>query len=408
MKIDLEQLTWALSNTIDLVGVDEIQHGKRVAYMALQCAEEMGLSRVDATFLYRVGLLHDCGVSSTKVHKSLVNELEWEESERHCEVGAQRMSQLLYFSPMANIIKYHHTRWEDLKNTSLTEFQKRQANLIFLLDRVDALASKFVMKSRLSGREEICQKISGLKNNFFQPDLIDSFLAASSNEAFWITMEARYLEGYLQKQRIVEEEVVIDRQGLKAVANIFAQIVDAKSPYTAQHSFGVASLSKYLAMQYGLDLKACGKIEIAGLLHDLGKLQVPDIILEQEDALDRESLATMRHHSFITLQILKKIKGMEDISLWAADHHEKLDGSGYPFRKKAKDIPIESRIVAVADIFQALAQDRPYRLSQSIDTILGLLEKAVHRGQLDARIVGIIQRNPEKCYLIAKEPTSIH
>ena len=99
---------------------------------------------------------------------------------------------------------------------------------------------------------------------------------------------------------------------------------------------------------------------------------------------------------------------MEDISLWAADHHEKLDGSGYPFRKTAQDISIESRIVAVADIFQALAQDRPYRRSQSVSTIMKLLEKAAGRGQLDAQVVALVQARSDKCYLIAKEPGYIN
>lgn len=78
MKIDLEQLIWALSSTVGLVGVDEVQHGKRVAYMALRCAEHMGLRAKEGTQLYRIELLHDCGVSSSVVHKNLVNDLEWE------------------------------------------------------------------------------------------------------------------------------------------------------------------------------------------------------------------------------------------------------------------------------------------------------------------------------------------
>ncbi len=401
MKTDLDQLVRAFSRTVDLVGVDDIQHGKRVAFMALSCAEKMGLGQAETTALCRLGLLHDCGVSSTKVHRKLVGELEWQGSDLHCQIGAMRMRQFTHFAPMADVILHHHTRWEDLKNMTIPEKTKIHSNLIFLVDRVDALVALHPGPNPLAAKDSICKKIYDLRDKYFHPGLVDIFIASSNSEAFWITMEPIHLEDFMAQQQIDLDEITVDTDGMKAIASLLAQIVDAKSQYTAEHSCGVASLSRHLAQKCGLSEEVCFKIEIAGLLHDLGKLQVSDEILELEAPLNHEELAIMRHHSYVTYQILKKIRGFEDIALWAANHHEKLDGSGYPFHKTEKDLCLESRIITIADIFQALAQNRPYRIAQSLEEILEYLKNRVDRGQLDRELVKLVNSERHACYAVA-------
>lgn len=197
----------------------------------------------------------------------------------------------------------------------------------------------------------------------------------------------------------------IDIKELKTLAITYAQNVDAKSQHTAEHSIGVANLSTHLAEACGMDEETCFKIEIAGLLHDLGKLEMPDKILECNGSLDNDDQAVMRHHSFITFQLLKNINGLEDIASWAGNHHEKLDGSGYPLGKTAQELDTASRIIAIADIFQALAQNRPYRLALPLATIMEYLQEEVAKGQIDAEIVGIIEQDREKFYAIASDST---
>lgn len=401
MKIDLGQLVRALSSTVDLVGKDEIQHGKRVAFMALSCAKTMGLGQAEVASLCRLGLLHDCGVSTTKMHRHLIDELEWHDSGLHCQIGAKRMEQFSHFAPMADMILHHHDRWEVLKEMPLPEKTKLYANLIFLVDRVDALAAIYPGSNRLAGKDTICKKVFDLRGTYFNPELVDIFMEASSNEAFWITMEPIHLEAFMAREQTDLDEITIDADGLKAVASLFSQIVDAKSQYTAEHSCAVANLSRFLAHNCGLPAETCDKVEVAGLLHDLGKLQVSDMILEFEGSLNREEIAIIRHHSYVTYQILKRIRGLEDIALWAANHHEKLDGSGYPFRKKAKDLSLESRIITVADIFQALAQNRPYRSSQSQENILEFLKKGAEQGELDPELVRLVDSEKHACYALA-------
>ncbi len=247
MKIDFGQLINAVSDTIDLVGVDEIQHGKRVAYMAVECAKTMGLSREEQLSLSRGGLLHDCGVSSTRVHEKLVDELDWAESGLHCQVGADRIRQFAPLADFADVILCHHSRWQELKELSFADTAKRNANLIFLLDRADALAAIQDNPNRLANRDSICRTISKLNDTYFQPYLIDVFLAAAEKEAFWITQEPSHIMDYLQPELLDAQEIDFDGEDLKGMGRLFAQIVDAKSPYTAEHSIGVGALSAYLA-----------------------------------------------------------------------------------------------------------------------------------------------------------------
>ncbi|MFT5697387.1 MAG: putative nucleotidyltransferase with HDIG domain [Desulforhopalus sp.] len=398
MKLDFSKFIHALSDTVDLVGVDELQHSKRVAYMATECMKTLGGTQSQQLKVFRGGLLHDCGVSSTKVHRCLVNDFEWTESDLHCQVGASRMRKFSPLSEYADIIRYHHTRWEDLQNVQIDEEVKLNANLIYLLDRVDALSGLECLDNRLSCHKNVSEKIKKFSGTYFKKELVDAFLETAKKEAFWITQERNYLTDYLQLHSVEFAEIPLDTEQLKDMACIFAQVVDAKSPYTAEHSFGVSRLSGYLGQRCQLEEQTCTKIEVAGLLHDLGKLQIPDEILEHDGGLSDEDLAVMRHHSYVTYMILSRIGGLEDITVWASDHHEKIDGSGYPFKKQGSELPLESRIIMVADIFQALAQDRPYRTSLSADNIVDILQADVGCGKLDKEIVQIIAADTDQCY----------
>ncbi len=401
MKIDYDQFIYALSDSLDLVGIDDFNHGKRVGYMATECARALGMSEDQQKLIYRAGLIHDCGVSSTRVHKKLVDELDWSESNQHCVTGANRLSQFPPLHRYVDIIRHHHSRWEDLTKTDLAPSTKTISNLIFLTDRIDALTAYYNRTSRLAARETICNKIAKLRNSYFSPELVDALLSVADQEAFWISQEDHYLQASLQFRPLTSTFEELDSDQLFAMGRLFAEIVDAKSPYTAEHSFGVAGLSRYLATRCQLDEETVNKIELAALLHDLGKLNVADDILESKNSLEGDSLAAMRHHSYITYRILGRIGGLEEISCWASDHHEKLDGSGYPFKKSADEIGIESRIVMLADIFQALAQNRPYRKALRPDEIRDIIKIQVTAKKLDSEIFRIIELELKQCHTAA-------
>jgi putative nucleotidyltransferase with HDIG domain len=403
MRLDLGQLVSALARTIDLVGIDEVHHGRRVAYMADIFAARLGLSVDQRAQLYRAALLHDCGVSSTEVHRSLVSELDWQDSELHCRIGAERLASFAPLAPLAATVRWHHTRWQLLQTIDLDEGDRLRANLVFLADRIDALQAQRGLSANLLGKEELQRTIASYSGSYFFPEAVEAFLAVSGGEAFWIGMEPHFLEENVLLPPDWQEETVVEEDGLVAMAGIFADVVDAKSPYTAEHSRRVADVAAYLAERCGLAPETCRRVRVAGLLHDLGKLQIPDAILESPQPLDAVEAATMRHHSYVTYSILRHIDGLEDITRWACEHHERLDGGGYPFRRGAAALCLESRIVMVADIFQALAQNRPYRDSLPPQAVLGILRDEQQGGRLDGSLVDLVERELASCYRIALE-----
>jgi len=135
----------------------------------------------------------------------------------------------------------------------------------------------------------------------------------------------------------------------------------------------------------------CDKIEIAGLLHDLGKLRVPDEILDKPSQLDEHERNIINAHSFETFQILRGIKGFEEIAVWAGYHHEQPGGGGYPFHVQGDILPLEARILRVADIFQAMAQNRPYRAGLSKEQVLDFMRGLVAQGRVEPEIFAVLE-----------------
>lgn len=402
MRVELSDVVLALSDAIDLVGIDDDQHGKRVGVMAADCARELGWPREDQDLLLAAGLLHDCGVSSTRVHHHLVSEFDWEGSQEHCLRGEALLLSVGPLARLAPIVRYHHTHWVSMP-AALDRRTALAANLIYLVDRVDALTAPFYgAPDYLLQKEASRTRIREHSGQRFAPELVEAFLSASERESFWLNLETRYLEHTLPTRLADHPGVELDLAALRSLALMFSTIVDAKSPFTAVHSLGVARLALHLARTAGLDDETCGRIEVAGLLHDIGKLRVADEILEKPGPLDAGQRAAIMRHSYETYQILGGIRGFEEIALWAAAHHEKIDGSGYPFRLEGRDLPLASRIIAVADICQALVQDRPYRRPLADEAVLQHLHGQRKEGHLDGDVIALLERDPEHSLALAR------
>ena len=384
---DLRCVIYALSDALDLVGIDDLAHGKRVGIMAAQCARQMGLPARETAFLFDLGLLHDIGVSSTVTHGHLVAEFAWKGAQVHCEVGHALLRDFAPLAALALPIRYHHTRWPRLVEQKVDAHVARRANLIYLVDRVDALAAPHYADGVLQHAVDIREQVAGYGDEHFCAELLAAFLGASRTEAFWLNLEPRGIQAYLAEMREEGEPYVASAHELKQLATIFSRIVDAKSPFTAAHSLGVATLARFLAQRLGLSAQNCDKIEIAGLLHDVGKLRVADAILDKPAALEPRERLVMNAHSFETYQILHQIPGFDEIAHWAAYHHEEPDGNGYPFHLTAAQMPLEARILRVADIFQAMAQDRPYRAGLPAAEVLDFVRELARQGRVDGRVV---------------------
>ena len=400
-EINLRQVVFSLSRALDLVGIDDMHHGKRVAFMANACAEYLQIPGHERDSLIEAAMLHDCGVSKTYTHTRLVGEMDWSGSQNHCQIGEQLLQSSPVFNHLAPVIAYHHTHWQQLKDYDLPDNVKRDSNLIFMVDRVDALIAQQANIEPIMSRNVVREKIQSYSGTLFSPELVDSFMQASTLSAFWLTLEAEPLYDMLHEWVKHGSNQNIDFDTLRSIAEIFARIVDAKSPFTVEHSQGVARLARQLAIWDQLSQESIDKLELAGLLHDLGKLRIPDEILDKPEKLDDTEFSIMQGHSFESHHILKDIKGLEDVALWCSQHHEKLNGTGYPFRHKGNDISREARILAVADVFQALAQNRPYRSSLKLAEILTIMTEMIEEHKLDGSIVGIIEEHAEESYQLA-------
>jgi putative nucleotidyltransferase with HDIG domain len=403
IQVDLHQAVCALAEALSLVGIDEHQHGERVAYMAVECAQRLHWPQEVLDDLFHAGLLHDCGVSSSRVHRSLISEMDWEGAELHCVLGEYYLSNFPPLAHLAPTIRYHHTHWDSLSKMALPEETKLAANLIFLVDRVDALRAnllqqQFELPTMVA---EIRQTISSYRDSHFAPQLVDGFLQSAGSDAFWLSLEPLNLVEKLQQLGNQRKQILSDYTDLYRLSRIFAHIVDAKSDFTFDHSLGVAQLARHLSALAELPPHRGALIEIAALLHDLGKLGVPDEILEKPSPLTAEETQIMHRHSYETYRILRHINGLEQIAEWAGNHHETLLGDGYPFQHEQTELTIEARIIAVADIFQALAQERPYRRALAAQEIIAIMQGMAREGRIDGDLVNLVAGNLDSCYSAA-------
>jgi len=398
-QINMHQALCSLSDALDLVGVTQIHHGKRVAFIAVECGKLLGWDEERMDDLFQAAILHDCGVSKTSVHAKLA-QLQWEKEKEHCVLGAELVKTAPPLKHLSDIILHHHTHWDGFNGTAISPQEKILANCIYMADRVDILGLHALMEhdNLLLGRDEIIDKVITRSGTWFSPELVDVFKEVSNSDAFWMRLEGSNVNNYLTNWIEHDKTKEIEFDELKNVVKIFSHIVDAKSTFTREHSDGVAKLSRHMGELFNMSEHTCDILELAGFLHDLGKLRVPDEIIDKPGKLTPDEYSQIQRHSIDTSSILEGIKGFEDIALWASQHHERVNKTGYPMHQGGDEISNEARIIAVADVFQALAQDRPYRASMPATEVLGILKDDVASGKLDKTIVDIVEANLETCW----------
>jgi putative nucleotidyltransferase with HDIG domain len=176
---------------------------------------------------------------------------------------------------------------------------------------------------------------------------------------------------------------VASEETIENICLAFAAVIDSKSPFTYRHSNGVANAAVAIGRQLAMSPAEITFLRRAALLHDIGKLSVPNSILEKPGKLDEREWAVVKKHPYYTLEILRRIPGLETMSEVAAAHHEKLDGSGYFRGWTAQQLSTPARILAVADIYDALAAKRPYRDAMPLDQVFSILRQDAPRA-LDA------------------------
>ncbi len=402
-EVDLKQALIWVARALDYVGVDDTHHSHRVAYIAYQCALALNWDLKKAEFCYFAGMIHDCGVSETQEHKMLLDELIPQDAKAHCLRGYQTLKQCRLLSQFAAPVLYHHTHWDELQHLDLPEFEKDVAALLYLSDRLDFMRARYVMNCHCDivtlHEELIAECVLANAGTLFNPVMCEAMVKLIMTDGFWFAMESENIEtiglnfksiDWLQKQLTIWD--------MNSLGLFLARIVDAKSPFTYQHSQKVAELSRYLAGKLGLDEHDQEMLFIAGLVHDIGKLKTPDEILHKEGALSKQEYTRIKRHTIDTQLALHKVFPNAKIAEWASNHHERLDGSGYPYHKTAEELDIPSRIIAVADVFQALSQDRPYRGRMSQTQIAEIMDDLIEQNKLCAHVYEVLEQNMTACY----------
>ena len=292
----------------------------------------------------------------------------------HTNVGGFILSNFIGLSGFADIAQFHHTPAQDLDPHELSHIM---ANIVGLAD----LVSIYVEKADPSvAREVALDVIDSNKDNFF-PEVYEAAKVSLSKEiVWWIIQDPE--TSYLSYE--IGDTSPLKVEDLEDMGHFTSYIVDSKSIFTRKHSEGVAILAREMAKELLLPPETQEKIYVAGLFHDIGKMAIDTSILEKPGPLTKKEYWMMKKHVFYTRKFLRHfVEAGQEWPAWAWQHHERLDGSGYPEKLTADDMSIESRILQVADVFTAFTEDRPYRESMKYEDALSIIEKEVEKGRMD-------------------------
>lgn len=400
MRFNLNQFLLALSDALDFVEIDilgaTIHHSKRVAYISLKIADLYSFNDKEKFDLCSFAILHDNGLSEEALLDKLcdnickANHNILENYTIHCEIGENNVKDFLFQTNHKNIIKYHHENYDGSGIFGLKADEiPLMAQIIALADTVDNLFH--FDNPTIENRNKIINFINKNKDKFYSPSLVDKFNILSKNTSFWLDLQSTTLEKLLlEKLPIFELNISLDE--LIKISEVFRKIIDSNSEFTANHSSGLSEKIKTMSKYYNFDSEKTKKLIIAANLHDLGKLAISNKILNKNSSLSYEEFEIIKSHTYYTRQALDKVEGFFDISNWASNHHEKLDGSGYPYGFNAENLDFESRLMGCLDIYQALTETRPYREGLSHEKTISILKEHVSKGLIDKRIVEDINK----------------
>lgn len=392
----------ALSLALELSTGGLSRHHWRTAMIANRIAEHIHLEANQRQILVYAALLHDLGAASNWTEKRKIQGLEFSRNLcEHAEAGYELLKDSVQFGILAEPIRYHHECWDGSGAFGLAGKDiPLISRIINLADRVEVLLKDG--QSIFEQRPVILTAIRKYSGVYFDPELVRALHDFSKQESFWLDLtNPQYFENFFRNMdaygrvRLTIDDVI-------SIAEIFASIIDNTSRFTARHSRTVSIAAEYLARQKGYSTEEVKTMRIAGLLHDIGKLSIPKAILEKPDKLTEREFAIIKQHTYYTYRILEQIDGFGLIAEWAAFHHETLDGSGYPFRIGEASLKLGSRIVAVADVFAALTEDRPYRTLMESSQVEKIMRSMVSNRRLDGKIVADLFGNGMEPYSLVQ------
>ncbi len=405
MELDVLGLIGACSYALDCVEAELVhvtsKHAKRVAYMSVCMAQTMEIQDKSLQDLAICALLHDNALTQyiqeelQQGVKLLEGRAENIQVGIHCSMGEANIRELPFHGDVENVILYHHEN-ADGSGPFKKTWQEipRFARIIHLCDILDGFCR--VENFTTDTWERAKSFLARAKGTIVDEACVDAFLTAFPEEHFLTLGEADLEKRLWSKVPRIRQELTFNQ--IKAVADFFAKIVDYKSPFTSTHSLGVATDAEQLSRFMGFDEETSEKMYLAGALHDIGKVAVGNEILEKPDRLTADEYTVMKHHAAYTYDILSEVEDFEQLRDWAAFHHERLDGTGYPFGKTAAELDVQERMMACVDIYQALTESRPYKSGMPHEKACGILMEMADKGWLDREIVCQLEACFRKIY----------
>ncbi|MFT9497443.1 HD-GYP domain-containing protein [Anaerosolibacter sp.] len=396
MLFCLNDFLRSVANTIDVVETDifgvPTNHSKRIAYISSKIAVELGLPIQDVFDLISFAILHDNGASLKVLHDSLRGDSKErlsliENMQEHCIIGEENIKHYPFLNTHHNIIKYHHERYDGSGFFNIAgDDIPVMSQIINFADTLDLNYDLRNVKKSSSFEERIVDFIEQQRNKFFSTQIVDAFFNVIEEDNFWDKLSNQVIEAALKEDTPSFSKDLTYEQ-IHNVTKTFSKIIDAKSQFTQAHSAGLADKVERMAAFYDINHEDKMKLLIAADLHDLGKLAVKNDILDKPGNLTREEFEEIKAHPSVTRSCLQEIKGFQDIAEWAGNHHEKLDGTGYPRGLSSNQLDFHSRLLACLDIYQALREERPYRKEMSHIEAMTILRRMANENLIDAEIV---------------------
>ena len=292
-----------------------------------------------------------------------------------CDRGAEIVRQLSFGPGVAEAVRTLDEHWDGHGHP-----RGLKGDQIPITARVLGLAQILEVFTGECGPQAAIELVRRRSGKWFDPTVVEACRGLENTLARWSAMTTRQLRSEVSRAEPGQAAVIAGKATLRRVAQVFAGIVDAKSPYTGAHSVRVAEIAVAVAKELGWKKEFVEETRSAGLLHDLGKLSVPNSILDKPGALEPPEWEVMRMHALYTERILEHVKGFEWLAFASAAHHERLDGSGYCRGLVAEQLPELSRVLAVADVYDALSTVRPYRHALSPPEVFAIMDRDDGRG----------------------------
>ena len=417
-EIRLAEILGALSRALDLTEGQPPGHCVRCCWIGVNIGRQLGLPDAQLKELYYALLLKDLGCSSNAAricNLYLADDLSFKKDfkllsgslpqvlrfvlshtgantdlaqrfrsiiailqnggeiargliETRCQRGAEIAQRMRFSEPVARAILDLDEHWDGSgKPVGITGIE------ISLFARIALLAQVVDVFHASAGRKAAIAEAANRSGGWFDPSIVAAFKLVAQGEDFWRTLASNDIETLVLEMEPGRSAAIADEDYLDDIAEAFARVIDAKSPFTWGHSERVAVFTDLIAEEMGYDRGRRRWLKRAALLHDIGKLGVSNSVLDKPGKLDDAEWLAMRRHAELSEQILSKISAFSDLSKVAGAHHERLDGKGYPYGLRAEDIDLDTRIVSTADVFDALTADRPYRSAMPASKALAIL-----------------------------------